>query len=262
MSYKYKVSIILPGIRPHNWLKFYNSVVDSCNKHSWEIIFVSPFDMPDNMSSKDNIKYLKDFGCPTRCVQRATTVAEGELYALGADDGYYLNNAFSESIDLYDQVASKKDIIIQKYMEGPDMKGDVLPKERYMVRKSEAASVYLPAHYMFAMNPLVNMNYFREIGGYDCCFEFTSFAAHDFSYRVQRDGGNLFLSNSEVLTVDYMPDVTGDHAPVHYAYYHDMPLCRQMYQDPNVVNRIKIDFDNWKSSPEVWVRRWPNGVLK
>jgi len=63
-----KLSVILPGIRKANWEEFYKSVNRSFSD-SFEIVIVSPYDLPENLKNYDNIKIIKDFGSPSRCQQ-------------------------------------------------------------------------------------------------------------------------------------------------------------------------------------------------
>jgi hypothetical protein len=75
--------------------------------------------------------------------------------------------------------------------------------------------------------------------------------------RTQRDGAKIHLIDLIMSQCGHMPGTSGDHAPMHYAQLdHDEPLFRSIYSDPNCVNRIKIDINNWKNSPERWVRRF------
>lgn len=58
---KPKLSVILPGIRSHNWGKFYKSVGRSFSD-AFEIIIVSPYDLPSELSGYGNIKHIIDYG--------------------------------------------------------------------------------------------------------------------------------------------------------------------------------------------------------
>ncbi len=56
-----ELSIFLAAARPQNWRPLYDSLPRSNNKE-FELIFVSPYDLPDNMfwASKMNIEKYKD----------------------------------------------------------------------------------------------------------------------------------------------------------------------------------------------------------
>jgi hypothetical protein len=59
----------------------------------------------------------------------------------------------------------------------------------------------------------------------------------------------------------HMPGHEGDHGPVHDAQvYHDQPIFTLMYWDKDKSQRVMIDLDNWKLSPDRWERRFGNGA--
>ena len=62
---KYQLSCLVPGIRTKNWLRLYHSI-STAFMFSWEIIFVGPYDLPEELKGFDNVKYIKDFGSPIR----------------------------------------------------------------------------------------------------------------------------------------------------------------------------------------------------
>ena len=39
----------MPAIRTHQWLMMYGSLYNACRDHSWELVLVSPFDLPEEM---------------------------------------------------------------------------------------------------------------------------------------------------------------------------------------------------------------------
>ena len=259
----YILSICLPAIRPHNWVNLYASLQSACPKHAFELVIISPYDLPESLKKVSNIKLIKDFGTPTRAAMLGSTFCTGQYIAIPADDGYFFPDSFKSAIHQIGKSAPN-DIIVLRYREGAGMSGKVFPDSYWFTKTHLPVSdLHIGNNWLCATQPLLSLNYFREIGGFDCRFEHLAFATHDFSYRAQRNGSTLHLSKTEVMNADHFIAKTGDHAPVHYGQTeNDQPLFMQMYQDPNVVNRIKIDFDNWKSSPEVWVRRWPNGIPK
>ena len=90
MSYKYDVSIMMPAIRTSQWLMMYGSLINACQKYSWELVLVSPFDLPDNMKHFENIKMIKDYGAPSRCAQIGAIACEGEFLYHCVDDAIFL----------------------------------------------------------------------------------------------------------------------------------------------------------------------------
>ena len=114
-----KLSIILPGIRKNNWLKFYESVTKSFDD-TFEIIIVSPYDqLPEEIRSLSGIIHIKDLGSPSRCQQIGLVSCTGEYVTWGADDGYFLPNKLTEAVKFWeDNATSSTDIVTCKYFEG------------------------------------------------------------------------------------------------------------------------------------------------
>ena len=67
----YDLSIIVPSIRPHYWKRYYESVVNSCAKYNWEIVFVGPFCDQEILANNTikNVRYFKDYATTTVCAQ-------------------------------------------------------------------------------------------------------------------------------------------------------------------------------------------------
>ena len=93
------LSIIMPGIRPQNWDAVYNSILNS-TKRTFELIIVSPFSLTPYLASQGNVKYVKDFGNPTRASCIGATLAEGKYIDPSmADDALFLENAIDKNLD-------------------------------------------------------------------------------------------------------------------------------------------------------------------
>ena len=276
----YDLSIITPALTPSRWVTLYESAKKSCTKYSFEIIFIGPYDPPDELKGNPQVKYIKDFGAVTRCSHIGMCSATGRLVTNGLDDAVFYPDALDNTIDLYDSFNNPKELLLIRYREGPGFGGPYLEDSYYIAKTSYHTRAILagqPAHVIAGIVPFEDLNipddykqgaqimlskeYFMDIGGYDCRFEHLAWASHDFCYRVQRDGGAVDLSTVEVLNLDQILDMLAPiRIPIETANNkYDGPLLKQMQQDPNIVNRIKIDIDNWKESPEVWARRFPEG---
>jgi hypothetical protein len=102
---------------------------------------------------------------------------------------------------------------------------------------------------------MYKLNYFRELGGFDCRWEHLNMNTHDLAFRAQRDGSKFHFSPNLVLTCDWNPG-EGDHIPVQHAYHmNDAPLFREVYMKDQS-ERIHIDYYNWMKSDPVWKRRF------
>jgi len=252
---KYDLSIVLPGIRKQNWVALYNSVIESVGDYSWEMIIsgpgAGPEDYPPELNVAPNFTFLQDFRAPAPTTQRAVTYASGEYFTWGSDDGVFLPNALKESLDLL-KTKSRKDGIIMRYSEGNPLPGD----EYWMAETHK--DLRLPGvgtGYYIAPVGMYNLDYFRELGGWDCRYEHLNMCCHDLAFRLQNDGGKLYLSPGEVLKCSWTPD-SKEHIPIHRAYHeNDRPIWDSMYNEDQS-NRVKIDYDNWKATPEVWDKRF------
>ena len=86
-----ELSVILPGIRKHNWLSFYKSIEHSFHKN-FELIIISPYELPVELKKYNNIKHIFDHGSPARCQQIGLVNCSGRFITWGADDGIFLEN--------------------------------------------------------------------------------------------------------------------------------------------------------------------------
>lgn len=244
--------------RDHLWEKFYNSVCESIgDNHSWELIMVGPRKPPEFFSDKKNCQFVHDLGAPARCAQRATTLATGELMMWAADDGIFTKGSISRCVDAHDSL-SRKDGIALKYTEGRNYGGAPMHNDYWIAHHHPPMRLTsIPRDFKIILLGMVKLDYFREIGGFDCRFEHLNMNLHDLSFRIQRDGGVIHVSDDIVCNHDWNP-VEGDHLSVHEAFEkNDLPLFTQLYTSADA-QRINIEYENWKNSPEVWQRRFGN----
>ena len=266
---KYKLSIILPGIRTHNWKSFYDSVCKSFSD-SFEVIIISPYDLPESLKQYDNIKIIKDFGSPARCQQIGLINCEGEFVTWGADDGFFYDDSLDEAVNFWTQNAtSDKDIVTCKYFEGERNQegklhstGETELSKDFYYRINNAAglrSCFIPDDYWILNVGIAKTSYVKQLGGWDTNFEATAVSHTDFAVRTQRDGSNYFMLEKPIFACTHMPGTTGDHAPIHYAHItNDEPLFRKIYNSSDCMERTEIELNNWKNSPDVWKRRFNN----
>lgn len=252
-----KLSMILPGIRAGNWLRFYESIEKS-TKESFELIIISPYDLPYTMRNKKNVKYIKDFGSPVRCQQLGLLQCEGEWVAWGADDGYFLPGALDIAFNNLEGKDSKT-VLIGKYHEGnasPDMN---TIHYYYIYTHDSSRCPFIPKDCLMLMVGLVSREEIMKIGGFDCSFEALPMAFNDISIRLYNDKCSFIFQSEVMLKCGHMPGLEGDHAPIHNAQvYYDTPRFKMIYSFEKSQERIIIPLDNWKKSPEVWERRFGN----
>lgn len=256
---KIDVSLLVPTIRIPNLPNFYKSLQKSCSKYSFEIVFISPFELPDTLKEYNNIKWIQDYGTPSRCSQLGLFECEGELLYHTVDDAIFFEGKVDEGIDLYKKVCGRKDVVNMRYREGPNFSGaEMHPMFWTAWYHQELRLPGIPQHYKISLHHLLNREYLMEMGAYDCSFIHMNFNLHDTMFRIQYDGGRLFDSPSSVTNCDQFSVDTVDHKPIFDSHnQEDLPRFRTLYSDPHILQkRSKIDINNWSDSPTIWKRRF------
>jgi len=246
-----KLSVILPGIRIKNWPRFCQSVRESFSG-TYEIVIVSPYELPPELEGIDNIIHVVDKGSPARCQQIALTHCSGEFVTWGADDGVFLKGKLDRAIEFWEKnAACDKDIVTCKYTEGANYSPDMLQDFYYKINHASGLrSKYIPDDYWVLNVGILKTEYALKLGGWDSQFQVTTISHMDFAVRTQRDGSNYFMLEEPIFVCTHMPGPVGDHGPVHYAHTEDdEPLFRRIYSEQNSLERINIDVDNWRESP-------------
>lgn len=255
---KYQLSVICPGIRTNNWKRLYDSIGKSFSG-LWEVIFVGPYDLPEELKGIKNIIYIKDWGTPIRAQQIGLCESEGKLITWAADDGEYLPGA----LDVGYAILANEDfnpmtLVMGKYTEG---EGDTEPMhgtEYYILSRHDASrSIFLPANYLMLNVGIVSREVLIDVGGWDCQFEVCPMSYNDLAIRLQNHGVKFIVQDQLMFKCSHLPGLMGDHGPVHNAQvYHDQPLFRKIYNDPSCIKRTVIPLDNFKFNPERWARRF------
>ena len=267
-----KLSVILPGIRKGHWSFFYDRLKMSLGC-SFELIIVSPYDLPEDLRDREDIKFVKDFGSAARCQQIGLYHATGELVTWCADDCVFFKDRLGELVHFYElNRKSYRDIAIFKYFEGKcganglkhtSGKTEMSTWNYYRLKNAcpWLAGSSIPGDYWILNSGILDTRYAKELGGWDAQFECT-FAAHvDLAIRTQNDGARYMLFEQPLLHCTHTPGPSGDHGPVHYGQIlHDEPLLREIYFNKASAGRTNISLENWKDSPEVWTRRFGTGI--
>jgi len=260
MKYKYDISFGIPAIRPELWQRLYDTALDSAGDKTFELIFISPYDLPDSMKNLSNVKLVKDRGGPPRCFQRSSICAEGELLGLGCDDAIFVKDGIKSAVDTYRENCRDQDGVIMKYTEGKGIPSHtpIHASDEYWQAGFHEDKFYADGiqnnwkwgHF------LVKNSYFQEIGGVDCNYYVLSHGMHDLTYRMQNVGGKFYFTPIFVQNADW--DISSKHACTQSAADADWHMLVEDFE--YATDRCKIDFDNWKDSPEQWERF--DGLLK
>ena len=258
----YELSIIVPGIRTSAWKALYDSTVASTTR-SFEMIFVGPHGLPDELKGMENIRHIEDMGHPTRCMQIGLINSKGKYIIWGSDDCMFLPSAIDKTFDVYNSLGNvEKKAVAAKYLEG-DSPADAkihMDPAYYVIRKHPSLkSKFIPKSYIFFAPGLIARDYLTSLGGWDCRFEGLAMSCLDLSIRVQRDNALFALTEFAISHCTWCADgQAGDHGPVHDCQVqNDHPLYLQIYRSSSgCLERIKIPLDNWKDQESVWGRRF------
>lgn len=251
-----KLSCLVPGIRTANWRKLYDSIGASCTKYDWEVIFVGPYPLPDNMKGLPNALWIEDWGSPIRCQQIALLAAQGDFITWAADDGVFLPKALDIGFSLimeHNGVINQKTVLMGKYTEGDGDTKHMGKDDYYHLAQHDASNILcIPKNYLMLNVGLVPRQLLLKVGGWDCQFEVCPMAYNDLAIRLQNMGCVFMIQHELMFKCSHLPGHAGDHGPIHDAQtLHDEPLFKELY-----AQRGNVRLDNWKDAPERWERRF------
>jgi hypothetical protein len=258
------LTVLLPAIRTTLWDNFYDSLAKSCTKYTWELVLSSPFELTPYLQVKNNVKLVKEFGCPSRAAQLALFEVDGNLIYHTVDDALFNPGSIDKAIEQYRALANKKAVVNMRYREGMNFGGTELPPEYWTAwHHKDLMLPGIPKEYRTSLHHMMDRDYMLSLGGWDCRFEYLVHPCLDLMFRVQADGGFIVDSEQEITSCDHMPGHTGDHGPIHDAQtIHDYPIFYQMYATDNASKRIHVDINNWSQQPSIWARRFQNKIPK
>lgn len=253
-----KLSVIVPSIRTKNLNDLYNSINDACTFaiNPWEMIVISPYDLPEYLKNMDNVKIINSFRSPIACQQQGLMEARGEYISWAADDGKYMPDSLNQSFKLLEG----KDytyLVMGKYFEG-DNPQKMDTNWYYVLSNHDSMKglANLPDDSLMLNCGVVSHQLLLELGGWDAFrFQVCPMAYNDFAVRARKFGAKFIIQDDIMFKCSHMPGLTGDHAPIHIAQIKcDEPTFRALYNIPH--ERIKIPLDNWKETDEVWKGRF------
>jgi hypothetical protein len=254
------VSILCPTIRTHLLPAFYESAEKACTNHTFEVVFVSPFEKPQYFDDKNNVRWIEDCGCPSRATQIGALACEGEYIYNCVDDGIFTEGCIDKAINYFNDNCTPLDIINMRYRESENRsKTDEFPDSYWCVWgiPNLSALVGVNNEWKIALHFFMRREFYLELGGVDGSFEYVNHGAHDLVFRAQARGAVVHLSPCEGLMCTHVPERTGDHAPIHDAQLsHDEPLFNEIYSKEGVASTRVIDLYNWTECPSVWARRF------
>lgn len=230
----------------------------SLKKYDFEIVFIGPYRLPDELQSLHNIKYIKDFGCPSRCLQLGCYFAEGEYLSWCSDDCRILPNKFDEAVEFFNKNLSENDCMNMKYSEGANFTGDQHNQTEYWIARTHTDLRLLGVKEGWKIAPIFmyKREFFIKCGGLDCRFEHVNMNTHDLSFYIQEKGGKIVDSPDRVFQFDHQPHKS-DYPPIFKSYHeNDRPLFHNLYNNIDAAKNRSINFDNWRKAQTVWKRRF------
>lgn len=278
------VSIILPSIRPQYLVQFYNSILLACKKYTFEIVIPTPFDVPDEIKCKSNVKIIRTYTTPTVAKQIGILHCNAEYLYNTTDDGFILPDSIDKALDMFKQYKSK-DVINMIYNEQvldkklnsriPDLSVQIWPTTFWNVSHHQDLNyrclgvddsgndileplLGVDPNWKISLHFFMKLSRFIELGGLDCKWEYSNHAIHDLMFRNQADGGSIYNTDYVASAFTHFRRDTYDHKPVHDAQVGpDTDYFNSIYSTVNAAqNRIKIDYNNWKEYDSVWTRRF------
>ncbi len=248
----------MPGIRPQNWRVAYESILTATND-SFELIIISPFDLPSDLNNINNIKYIKDFGSPTRASQIGCYLSEGKfLFPNFCDDAVFIPKSIDQNLQLLLEMGeNNRNVISCKYSESDNFSNrhNYQSDEVYFLVNSYPVNRNItPSNWYILNNPFWHRDYFEQLGGYDCIFGVCPIAHADLAVRAYIDGANIKLSPIPIMEVDHGQD---DHKPIEISQLgYDAPAFQRKYFNSLDAFPTKIPFNNWKNADNIWKFRF------
>ncbi len=259
----YDISIFLPCIRVHNLQKFYESLLLSCKKYTFQIVIAGPFEPDDFFKNLPNFKFIKTYASPTKSAQLAAINCDSELIYHTTDDVLFIEDAIDLAVDSYlEKENNVSKIISMRYIESVNHSNKQSFPLYYWTVSNSTPGIPVRQDFITNVHFLMRKSVFNSYGGFDCCFEYLTHSGADLLLRLQKDGYMVFHSPTDVTTADWYEGNTKDHEPISVAQtQHDLQLFYILWQHTGG-SRGKISIDNYKNYPDIWTRRFGSELPK
>lgn len=248
------LSILVPGIRTHQWQRVLSSLEKSCTKHDYEVLFAGPFPPEGNLP--ENVKWIQYYDTIPVTMQKASLELQGDAVFHTTDDAVFEPESLDRALKLYEYAQNKKIVVNCRYKEGGNFSGFTLPTNFWTAGyHKDLQKPGIDPKWKISLQPLMSLEYFKELGGFDCRYEYSNHCHHDLMFRIQMDGGDIYPSPTEVANADHYPGKTMDHGPIHDAQTQDQLLFENVYRNGDY--QVMIPYDNYKQYEGTWSRRFP-----
>jgi hypothetical protein len=256
MKYNYDLTVIVPGIRNTQWEILRDHIKGACGRYKYEIIFSGPHALPESLQKDLDVKYIKNYGSPTRALHLATLISEGRFFTWLSDDAHLYPNSIDLSMDLLLAKNPDKDIVCMRYTEGKDHSGAEFAPSYWV--SGTHPDLHAPAvdrNWKIPIVMLLAQERYKDLGGFDHGYHHLNMNLHDFAFRAQRDGTEVLMSPTQVQNCDFEENRTPENSPIIAAFWNnDRPRFWQQYAIPGE-RPLRIDPENWRESSPVWELR-------
>ena len=254
-----QISLIIPGIRPEMYQGVYDSFLQ-CWHGRFEIIFVCPHkSIPMNVIPRGDVRFIEDYGCPSRALQIGAINAKSDLLSFATDDCIFDSDTMNKAYRTYQKKNDYKTVVVCKYTESDHWsKWMLTPWYYHAWYHADFHHFNIPFHFKLFMNGIMSKQVFMEVGGFDTKYESMAYTYNSLSMRLQFHGCKFIIEKDRLDHCSWQPSESSDHGPVHHACLdHDRPLFQGEYWAKRFVPKIVVPIDNWKQSPKYWPRRFP-----
>lgn len=243
------ISLIVPSIRIEHWDRVLDSMSSACTKYPFEIIFIGPVANTECKAIKqDNVSFIQSLASPNKCQQIGLVNANFDIVTHFADDCIFVPNIIDKCIDkLLEEPDNKKHVVLTKYTEGNNiLHGD----DYYRLINAYPKAQYINPEWWIFNSAIFWAEYIKYLGGWDTRFQVPCLGHADLAVRAQRDGVKVSFIKESLCHCEHGQS---DHMPIELSHgYEDAPLYQYIHH--TIPDRIRIDLDNYKYTPEVWRR--------
>lgn len=251
---RYKLSVIIPGIRPERWTALYDSLKLAIGDNTWEALFVGPKCPDGSLPDVTNVRFIQDRGCPSRAFQIGVSLAEGEYICFGTDDAVAVPGTLDECLKIVTNTNVPVDIVITTYVEGANVYG---PQHAVHFQEPSWHAGYHEGLRLPGINPswfiglpLIQRKVFEDIlGGLDCVYEHINLNIYLLLFKAQTMGYKVVVSPRIVYMVDFDPSRVASSDPILLAGGQDYELLKAD------LSRGGRPVAPWRHADPVWKRR-------
>ena len=248
------LTIVSVGIRNERWPELVRSIATGIKKYSYEIILVGPRQLPQELHHVEGVRYIKEDSRPTRKYMCAASIAEGKYIGYIGDDSIITEGSIDRAVDILEN-GNKIDLVALRHIQTNNYDGIVpafsqVNPEWWTVKVQQTLKKqFVREDWKVTCDPLINLDYLKQLGGLDCRFHFLNFAVHDLTFRAQKNGSLAFIS----------PDIVMN-TPIHEHSHHNA-IRNLVHEDEVLFDRLwskerhpVISWDNWKEASQLWDR--------